>query len=655
MEDFLREHQQQLAALQIPAPLHRRVKEQLEAIYTGDFDHETLVKKARTLLDAHVNTPYGSILILPHLCAWDMDNHRGLWQELSKLSDATLTHVYRGLLDVWEADSHTVDIVSRSEMMEHVCLPQTWSQVILYRRDGSVRAALPAPPYYPQVQFDSDESDWSSKEADLTGPFPFQYRTKNNVAIDTSLIYLSPGASISQSRLPTLDLVPSFMVPDELTRAVRYVALFLDHQSRLLPPRCLQLVKDYFEDFQRQWDNRLESHSLAVEQETPHAVVPAFPHDSHQVLRVYTDTGDPIGLAHPEAGLTDARFQLVDSISDADIVFSYQSLFASGRLQQDLATMKKQGNPVLINQFPYEGAMVQKDHLARELWKQYGSHRPPWAIEGYDLDVHLAAFVGAALEARERNPNASRVWIAKPARGTQSKGHLVTRSTAHILRLRDCGATSYVVQRYIERPLCYEGRKLDCRCIVLLTSAAPESPQLYVHNRLFFRIARKPHRIVQPSDLVDPEKVLTATHLVPEQERSSSEPLPLLPVDYKTISHLEDEHGLDWKSDVLPKIHTMIRELFGGMTRAFPAMERSTESRAVYGVDAMFEVTEKLDGPGAPSIVVVEPKLTEVTFCPANNAICDAYERDDDLYRSYLNDIFNCLFRGEVSPNLTKL
>jgi hypothetical protein len=51
----------------------------------------------------------------------------------------------------------------------------------------------------------------------------------------------------------------------------------------------------------------------------------------------------------------------------------------------------------------------------------------------------------------------------------------------------------------------------------------------------------------------------------------------------------------------------------------------------------------------------VEVKLTEVTFCPSNNSVCDAYEKDEDLFRSYNNDVFSCLFLGSVSNNITKL
>ena len=81
---------------------------------------------------------------------------------------------------------------------------------------------------------------------------------------------------------------------------------------------------------------------------------------------------------------------------------------------------------------------------------------------------------------------------------------------------------------------------------------------------------------------------------------------------------------------------------------AFPAMGESKQSRALYGVDVMFQVD---DCEGA---LIITPKLTEVTFCPANNAICDAYVRDDG-WKLYNKEIFECLFLETISNNIARL
>jgi hypothetical protein len=387
---------------------------------------------------------------------------------------------------------------------------------------------------------------------------------------------------------------------------------------------------------------KLEMSKLATETEAVLPTTTTLTESSLKRYKVYTDTNDPMQLGHPAAGLSKDLFELVDTIQDADIVYSYQSLFAPGPLRDELARRPD----LLINQFPYEGAMVQKDHLGREILRQHGLPLPSWAMETYDLDCQLGEFLGAAVCEHERSnsPKTWPVWILKPASGTQSKGHVVTKSLAQVMKLIDSGGPSRVAQRYVQHPVCFRGRKVDCRCIVLMTPNA-----LYMHKRVYFRIAAKSHSVDRASDLVDHEKVLSAMHLVDENNPTAEhEERMLLPMDSVTIAQLEQDYreaGFDWKTIILPKVHTMMKELFQGMKRAYPAMGAASNSRAIYGVDVMFEV-------GADGI---EPKLTEVTFCPSNNAVCDAYQREEDLYRNYNTDVFKCLFLGQMGDSIVQL
>ena len=185
---------------------------------------------------------------------------------------------------------------------------------------------------------------------------------------------------------------------------------------------------------------------------------------------------------------------------------------------------------------------------------------------------------------------------------------------------------------------------------MMQSSNKPARPALFMHNRMFFRIAGKKHSVSVPSDLMDKDTILTAMHLV-DANKSPTEDVPsrmLLPIDVKTIAKLEEEYskdGFQWNDTILPKIRTMICELFNGMARTYPAMCESRRSRALYGVDVMFEITA-----GG-----VEPNLTEVTFCPSNNAISDAYERDEELFHNYNTEVFECLFLGKISENITRI
>jgi hypothetical protein len=143
--------------------------------------------------------------------------------------------------------------------------------------------------------------------------------------------------------------------------------------------------------------------------------------------------------------------------------------------------------------------------------------------------------------------------------------------------------------------------------------------------------------------------------LLHTEHRTTKEELKKLPCHADTMRKLETEYpdSFNWDKQILPQIQTMICELFNGMTMAYPQMTESKKSRAMYGVDVMFQIDNN-DGNGMNQILIT-PKLTEVTFCPANNAICDAYVRDEQLYRYYNKEIFECLFVDIVSKNITRL
>lgn len=643
MESFLQTHSTQHEALNLPESLLAPLFQQLQTLFPSDdgtmIDHEQQLLRhtsSKHLAATIQNTEYGALFVIPHILRWDIRDHKGMYEELQKLSDSALRLLFGALSEqVWKQETTTIrDITQQTDrvsLIESILQPATWSRVILYRsHDQRVMAALPAPPYFAQ------QAD-PSQEPDLTGPFPYQYHLQDGSVIDMSLVYISPD--VSNESKPTLDLVPSFTCPTPLARYVRYAALL--SETNMSIKEAVVAVKLVHAEFTRKYHLRRQEvleHEPDNQRKLPTDELPAS-----DCLKVYTDTNDPMELAHAEAGLDPSKYELIGNFQQADIIFSYQSVFAAQSvIQQFLQTTPR---TVFINQFPYEGAFVQKDHLARELLNQHGLPRPSWAMETYDLDVQLDVFVGAALLAQERQEDP--IWIVKPASGTQSKGILITKSVAHILKLVDAGIHSWVVQRYIKQPVCYQGRKLDCRCIVMLRDAEYK-PQIYMHKRVYFRIANKVHSIDSVFDLLDQESVLTANHLLSDEHRSSGNPLQTLPVDFKTIAVLEEQYAcFDWEGDVLPKIQTMVRELFNGMTRGFPGMAQGKHrSRAAYGLDMMFEIQEDES---------IEVKLTEVTFCPANNAICDAYERDDEVYRTYNTDVFDCLFRGVCSERIVEL
>ena len=449
--DFASIHGEQLQALNIPPTLYDPLVSQLRRVFApsadGGLNIENVLDGSTQIMGSlsEKSSSSGSMLVFPHVCSWDilLEPSRGMFNALNELPSPVLQKLLMGLKKSWREDC--IFPSSKIDLVDQICDPRTWSRVILYRHESSVRAALPAPLYFnfPQLQLQL-QSETDETEADITGPFPFQYHMAvdgKEQIIACSLGYVSPDVSFAESRLPTLDLVPAYSVPNAPTRHVRYAALL----GKEAPDFCVQTAKTIHSNFVH--NMHLVRQQKLVKDQNDVVAANSSPRQSivseKRVWKVYTDPSDGMKLTHPESGLTSPFFELTEDPEQADFIFSFQSLYAPSELKQ----LVDRRPDILINQFPYEGAFVQKDHLAREILKQHGLPRPNWAIETYDLDVQLGEFVGAELLATDREEKP--VWIIKPAGGTRSQGHVVTRSTAQVLRLIDAGGGSRVAQRYI--------------------------------------------------------------------------------------------------------------------------------------------------------------------------------------------------------------
>lgn len=73
---------------------------------------------------------------------------------------------------------------------------------------------------------------------------------------------------------------------------------------------------------------------------------------------------DPQKLLDNIGGLTDKKFQIVTNKEEADIVWEIFPCKDSNVWNNPKKRSDGLSN-VLINQYPYEGAFVMKDHLAR--------------------------------------------------------------------------------------------------------------------------------------------------------------------------------------------------------------------------------------------------------------------------------------------------
>jgi Tubulin-tyrosine ligase family len=429
-----------------------------------------------------VSTEFGAILMIPYLCTWDMTDHRGFWDSLSRLTLRTLRAIHLGLQTIGKMDDTVITFEVKEEcnmtlekrhdyairLMNEICdSPLLWSRVILYRtntQNGSrVRGALPAPPYWSQIPI-NDETD-DTTEGDLSGPFPFVYypileaKLDGDLpSIDCSLVYVNPNRTPWKNGIPTIDFVPPYSVPNRQLRCIRYAALLVDEIGGA-PSFAIEAVKTMYANFVHQMhlvrqkklevDDTNTSMNAKIQNPVDTLSLLRSNHSTKLPQKVYTDSNDPMELGNPECGLARDKFVIVHDPNEADIIFSYKSLFSPGPLREIWQT--KIDRQILINQFPYEGALVQKDHLGREICRQHGLPLPSWALETYDLDVQLGEFVGASLCEADRSGGTLPLWIIKPSRGTQSQGHVITRNLGQVLRLVDACGGSRVAQRYIVR------------------------------------------------------------------------------------------------------------------------------------------------------------------------------------------------------------
>ena len=75
------------------------------------------------------------------------------------------------------------------------------------------------------------------------------------------------------------------------------------------------------------------------------------------------------------------------------------------------------------------------------------------------------------------------MWVVKPAALNQGRGITVLRNLREILDYVYSQQGCFVVQKYIERPLLYKGRKFDIRVWVLVTA----SLQVYFYKEGYLR------------------------------------------------------------------------------------------------------------------------------------------------------------------------
>ena len=148
-------------------------------------------------------------------------------------------------------------------------------------------------------------------------------------------------------------------------------------------------------------------------------------------------------------------FKFTQNLEEADI------LFLNSNVKDDFWKISK---GKYVNQFPFEGCIVMKNHLARTVVESLGY--VDWLQHTYDLAIHLHEFIGEWKTNQDLYRN--NLWIIKPPNMARSMDMVVTDNLDVILRLLETGPK--LAQKYIHRPITLRGKKIDLRFIVLLRS-----------------------------------------------------------------------------------------------------------------------------------------------------------------------------------------
>jgi hypothetical protein len=292
---------------------------------------------------------------------------------------------------------------------------------------------------------------------------------------------------------------------------------------------------------------------------------------------------------------------------------------------------------LLVNQFPFEGALVCKDLLAATAKRIHAcgaraphsgddgaaapAHAalaaafPPWCPVTFDLatEAHLCgAFHASHAAAHGGHPP---VWIVKLAGGTRSSDPAVTADLACVMRYAlHAPGGDRVAQLYEPRPLLLAGgRKFDVRVYVAVRDFAPLDAA--VHCGYYGRVAAAP--FAGAADVSAPGLDVAAHFTVSWYGDGPQSTL----LDARALAAAAAAEGVDWAAQAHPAIVAALRQLFAGAGEHF--VGHWPQSRGLYGVDVLLAWRDG-DGvcsPGgdddavvAPGARYLQPLVLEVNF-----------------------------------------
>ncbi|CAI5719844.1 hypothetical protein KXD40_006581 [Peronospora effusa] len=329
-------------------------------------------------------------------------------------------------------------------------------------------------------------------------------------------------------------------------------------------------------------------------------------------LRVCSD----LKLVHDN--LTHSRFTLVGSEDDAQVVWLTHHL-------KEFPKYTTNDNVYIINQFPNEKVLTCKDLLYEMCKLHNGGERPDWLAETYNMNSEfpelIAQFIRRDLIAHKNGDgdDDANHWICKPWNMARSIDTCIAQNAPHLARLAETGPK--VACKYIHRPLLIDQRKFDFRFLVMVKSTEPL--ELYLSGVYWLRIANKEFAM---DNFEDFEKHFTVMNYSDFAVRIMD--------NVEFVDRFDNEYPSEDWSVVYADICSSIKQLFEFATAQPPplGLGRCTKSRALYGVDVMLS-WEADEETGDEQL---RPVILETNYQPDCTRACKYYPH-------FYNDVMNVL------------
>jgi len=271
--------------------------------------------------------------------------------------------------------------------------------------------------------------------------------------------------------------------------------------------------------------------------------------------------------------LKDPRFKLVDDPKTAKIL--YLTIDYEHKVFTDWGI---DYSNTYVTFFNKEAALVVKDSLANMINTTLAD--TSCIQKTFDLEAQLPQFIGCFQDRAKKGQE--NTWIIKPTNLARSIDTWVTNNCEQIVRLVETGPK--IAQKYIERPLTFQGRKIDLRYVVLLKSLFPL--QLYLTTEFYIRFSNNQFTMAE-STFGEYETHFTVMNY------GDKEMLNLRCEEFMKQFDVEYAPKGVTFAELNKKVHKAIADVFiAFQTRHGKEVEAAgniDKARAVYGVDVMID------------------------------------------------------------------